>query len=73
VKESNRPTSKSSIARAQTESSIVFCGDAQQVSDGFALALELMAVDADLLTMETEPMLNTECKTVHGRLLKGTI
>jgi len=67
VKESNRPTSKSSIARSRTESSIVFCGDAQQVSDGFALALELMAANADLLPIETEPMPNMECKRVRGK------
>jgi hypothetical protein len=35
---------------------IVFCGDAQQVSDGFALALNAMESHAHLLMMGTEPV-----------------
>jgi hypothetical protein len=33
---------------------IVFCGDAQQISDGFALALYAMEANADSLMMSTE-------------------
>jgi hypothetical protein len=36
------------------DSVVVFCGDAQQVSEGFALALEVMEVNADSLVMAAE-------------------
>jgi hypothetical protein len=35
---------------------IVFCGDAQQVSEGFALALSAMEANAEVLMMGTEPL-----------------
>jgi hypothetical protein len=40
---------------APTNSMIVFCGDAQQVSEGFALALSAMEANAEALMMGTEP------------------
>ncbi len=44
------------LAPACANSILVFCGDAQQVSDGFALALNAMESNAHLLTMCTEPV-----------------
>ena len=44
------------ITPACTSSFIVFCGDAQQVRDGFALALNAMEANADSLMMGTEPL-----------------
>jgi hypothetical protein len=46
-----RRSEAGSIAPARADSTIVFCGDAQEVSDGFALALEAMAANADSLMM----------------------
>jgi hypothetical protein len=43
-------------APARTNSFIVFCGDAQQVRNGFALALNAMEANADSLMMGTEPL-----------------
>jgi hypothetical protein len=40
--------------RPTSDSVIVFCGDAQQISNGFALALNAMEANADLLMMSTE-------------------
>jgi hypothetical protein len=40
--------------RPTSDSVIVFCGDARQISDGFALALYAMEANADLLMMSTE-------------------
>jgi len=39
---------------------IVFCGDAQQVSEGFALALNAMEANADALMMGAEPLSKEE-------------
>jgi len=50
-----RPSGARSIARAYANS-VVFCGDAQQVRDGFALALDAMEANADWLMMGTEPL-----------------
>ena len=36
-------------------STIIFCGDAEQVSAGFALALNMMEVHADLLITTLQP------------------
>jgi hypothetical protein len=49
-----RASGSRSIARARANSIIVFCGDAQQVRDGFALALDAMEANADSLMMGTE-------------------
>ena len=48
------PSGQASIA--ECDSTIVFCGDAQQVSDGFALALNAMESNADALMMGIEPV-----------------
>ena len=48
------PSGQASIA--ECDSTIVFCGDAQQVSDGFALALNAMESNADALMMSIEPV-----------------
>ena len=45
-----------SAATSRAKSIIVFCGDAQQVSDGFALALDAMEAHADLLMLDAEPV-----------------
>jgi hypothetical protein len=45
-----------SAATSRAKSIIVFYGDAQQVSDGFALALDAIEAHADLLIMDTEPV-----------------
>ena len=42
-------------------STIIFCGDAEQVSAGFALALNMMEVHADLLITTLQPT------SQHGR------
>lgn len=52
----SRRSRERSIAPACGDSIIVFCGDAQQVSDGFALAFNAMEANADLLIMGTEPV-----------------
>ncbi len=44
----------------RTNSMIVFCGDAQQVSEGFALALNAMEANADALMMGAEPLSKEE-------------
>jgi hypothetical protein len=54
MKKQNRPNQKPSVV-ARAQSTIVFCGDAEQVSEGFALALEAMDANADLLMRETLP------------------
>jgi hypothetical protein len=51
-----RRSRERSIASACGDSIVVFCGDAQQVSDGFAMALNAMVANADLWTMGTEPV-----------------
>jgi len=48
------PSGQASIA--ECDSTIVFCGDAQQVSHGFALALNAMESNADALMMGIEPV-----------------
>jgi len=65
VSEQVTPTTKSrhranvspqqSAVRSRKRPTVVFCGDAEQVSVGFALALDLMESHADLLTMSPEP------------------
>jgi hypothetical protein len=50
-----RPRERS-LAPACANSILVFCGDAQQVSDGFALALNAMESNAHLLMMCIEPV-----------------
>ena len=60
MKESN---SQASTTRSRAVSGIVFCGDAEQLQIGFALALEAMAATPDLLTMEAEPVASTKCGT----------
>ena len=60
VKEQDRSISKLSPAPSSPRSMIVFHGDAQQVSDGFALALEAMAANADLLMTHPEPIPNED-------------
>ena len=64
VSEQVTPTTKSrhraNVPRQQSavrsrRPTVVFCGDAEQVSVGFALALDLMESHADLLTMSPEP------------------
>jgi len=49
------PSGQRSIG-AECNSTIVFCGDAQQVSYGFALALNAMESNADALMMSIEPV-----------------
>ena len=49
------PSAERSIA-TEWDSTIVFCGDAQQVSYGFALALNAMESNADALMMGIEPV-----------------
>jgi hypothetical protein len=49
------PSGQRSIG-AECNSTIVFCGDAQQVSYGFALALNAMESNADVLLMGIEPV-----------------
>ena len=51
-----RRSRQRSLAPPCANSMIVFCGDAQQVSDGFALALNAMESHAHLLMMGTEPV-----------------
>ena len=48
------PSGQASIA--ECDSTIVFCGDAQQVSYGFALALNAMESNADALMRGIEPV-----------------
>jgi hypothetical protein len=65
ISEQVTPTTKSrhranvsrqqSAVRSRKPPIVVFCGDAEQVSVGFALALDLMESHADLLTMSPEP------------------
>ena len=63
-----RRSEAGSIAPARADSFIVFCGDAQEVSDGFALALKAMAANADLLIMTgTEGEVNLACDRPTGR------
>ena len=50
----NVPRQQSDV-RSRKRPTVVFCGDAEQVSAGFALALDLMEFHADLLTMSPEP------------------
>jgi hypothetical protein len=44
-----------SVAHSRECSTIVFCGDAEQVSAGFALALNAMEVHVDLLITTLQP------------------
>jgi len=63
-----RRSEAGSMAPARADSFIVFCGDAQEVSDGFALALEAMAANADSLMMTgTEEEANLACDRPIGR------
>ena len=63
VSEQVTPTTKSrhranvprQAVRSRKRPTVVFSGDAEQVSVGFALALDLMESHADLLTMSPEP------------------
>ena len=57
-----------SMAPARADSFLVFCGDAREVSDGFALALEAMAANADSLMMTgTEGEVKLACDRPVGR------
>jgi hypothetical protein len=62
-----RPSRARSIARADDNSIIVFCGDAQQVRDGFALALDAMEANADSLMMGTEQLPKGEWRLACNR------
>ena len=57
VSERVTPTTKSRhrANASRQRPTVVFCGDAEQVSVGFALALDLMESHADLLPMSPEP------------------
>ena len=55
--ELRRPTNvlrQQSVVRSRKRRTVVFYGDAEQVSAGFALALNVMESHADLLTMSHE-------------------
>ena len=57
-----------SMAPAGADSFLVFCGDAREVSHGFALALEAMAANADSLMMTgTEGEVKLACDRPVGR------
>jgi hypothetical protein len=52
--EADCPIRDNGQQRPTSDSVIVFCGDAQQISDGFALALYAMEANAHSLMMSTE-------------------
>jgi hypothetical protein len=55
LRRSDDPSALHSVAHSRECSTIVFCGDAELVSEGFALALNVMEVHADLLITSLEP------------------
>ena len=63
MKKQNQSNLNPSRLSIRAESAIVFCGDAQQVSEGFALALEAIDANAELLIRETAAVSKerTEC------------
>ena len=52
----SRRSRQRSLAPPGANSMIVFYGDAQKISDGFALALNAMESNAHLLMMGSEPV-----------------
>jgi hypothetical protein len=55
LRRSDDASALQSVAHSRECSTIVFCGDAEQVSAGFALALSMMEVHADLLITTLRP------------------
>jgi hypothetical protein len=55
LRRSDDASALQSVAHSRECSTIVFCGDAEQVSAGFALALNVMEVHADLLITTLQP------------------
>ena len=54
VSSSNERRREQSVGRSRKRSTIVFCGDAEQVSVGFALALAVLEDHESLLIMSPE-------------------
>ena len=54
VSSSNEGHREQSVGRSRKRSTIVFCGDAKQVSVGFALALAVMEDHENLLITSPE-------------------